>query len=359
MKNYPIIALTLLSGVSFAQEDTTKPNPFKLRGYIETYFTNDFAKPTSNTRPDFIYNYNRNKEFNINLGYLKAAYSNEKLRANLALGTGTYMNANYASEPGVLKNIYEANIGIKLSSSQNIWVDAGILPSHIGFESAIGKDNWTLTRSMLAENSPYFESGVRISYTNKNEKWYVAAMYLNGWQRIQRPDGNTTPAFGIQTTYKPTGSLTLNYSNFIGNDRPDSLRQWRIFHNFYAIYDMTDKWAVTAGFDIGNEQKEKGSSKYNTWYSPVVIVKTRFTDRWSASGRAEYYSDKNQVIIKANSADGFQCFGWSANVDYKITNAILWRIEFRNLQSKDAIFSQSENPKKVNSAITTSLSASF
>lgn len=27
------------------------------------------------------------------------------LRANLAIGAGTYMNANYAAEPGTLKNI--------------------------------------------------------------------------------------------------------------------------------------------------------------------------------------------------------------------------------------------------------------
>ncbi|MBK8628485.1 MAG: outer membrane beta-barrel protein [Saprospiraceae bacterium] len=28
-------------------------------------------------------------------------------------------------------------------------MDAGIFPSHIGFESAISADNWTLTRSLL------------------------------------------------------------------------------------------------------------------------------------------------------------------------------------------------------------------
>ena len=51
-------------------------------------------------------------------------------RANIALAVGTYMNANYAAEPGVLKNIYEANAGVKISNNKNIWVDAGILPSH-------------------------------------------------------------------------------------------------------------------------------------------------------------------------------------------------------------------------------------
>jgi hypothetical protein len=52
-----------------------------------------------------------------------------------------------------LKNIYEANVGISLNKKNNLWVDAGVMPSHIGFESAISMDNWYLTRSLLAENS--------------------------------------------------------------------------------------------------------------------------------------------------------------------------------------------------------------
>jgi hypothetical protein len=75
--------------------------------------------------------------------------------------------------------------------------------SHIGFESAIGKDCWNLTRSILADNSPYYESGAKLSYTSKNEKWFISGLILNGWQRIQRVEGNNLPAFGHQLTFKP------------------------------------------------------------------------------------------------------------------------------------------------------------
>jgi hypothetical protein len=34
--------------------------------------------------------------------------------------------------------VYEANVGGKfLVAKHNLWIDAGIMPSHIGFESAI------------------------------------------------------------------------------------------------------------------------------------------------------------------------------------------------------------------------------
>jgi hypothetical protein len=81
------------------------------------------------------------------------------------------------------------------------------MPSHIGFESAISKDCFTLTRSILADNSPYFESGAKISYSSDNGKWFVSGLVLNGWQRIQRVNGNSTVAFGHQLTYRPTEKL--------------------------------------------------------------------------------------------------------------------------------------------------------
>jgi len=110
------------------------------------------------------------------------------------------MNANYATEPGILGNLYESNVGIKLSGSNNLWLDVGVFSSHIGFESAVGKSNWTLTRSLAAENTPYFESGAKISYTSDNDNWFVSVLILNGWQHIKPVEGNTLPAFGTQIT---------------------------------------------------------------------------------------------------------------------------------------------------------------
>jgi hypothetical protein len=159
------------------------------------HITFDFNNPLGNTRPGFVYSHNRTNEVNINLALLKAAYETTNTRANLALGVGTYMNANYGAEPGVLKNIYEANAGIRISKKHNLWIDAGIFSSHLGFESAIGKDNWTVTRSIFADNSPYFETGAKISYTSASGKLFLSGLILNGWQRIQCVDGSSLPAF--------------------------------------------------------------------------------------------------------------------------------------------------------------------
>lgn len=362
-KKFTTIAIFLLPLTPLqmlAQDSTQKQNPLTISGYAEIYYSYDFNKPQNHTRPAFIYSHNRANEVALNLGFIKANYVTENVRANLALATGSYMNANYSAEPGVLKNIYEANIGIKISKKENLWIDAGIMPSHIGFESAIGKDNPTLTRSLAAENSPYFETGVKLGYTTKNEKWYIAALYLNGWQRIQRIDGNSTPAFGTQITYKPSAKLTVNYSTFAGNDKPDSIKKMRYFHNLYGIYQLNDHWAINAGIDYGIEQKQKGSREFNNWYVPVLLIRYTPDDRWGFTARTEYYRDKSEIIIATGTANGFNTFGVSFNMDRMIGNNVWWRTEVRTLKGKDAIFQKKNNNlTDNNTSITTSLSISF
>lgn len=352
MKKLILIAFTFVAMKANAQE-ATKPLTFS--GYAETYYSYDFSNPASHEKAAFLYNHNRHNEFNLNLGLLKAAYNTDKIRANIGIMVGTYAQYNLSAEQGLLKNVYEANVGIKVSKKSNIWLDAGIMSSHIGFESAIGKDTWNLSRSLLAENSPYYESGLKLSYTSANEKWYLAGLVLNGWQRIQRVPGNQTPAFGTQVTYKPNAKVTLNWSTYVGNEQADSSAKWRYFNNFFGQFQLNEKFGLIAGFDFGFEQKSYQNSEYNAWLTPVIIARYSATDKLRIAARAEYYQDKNGVIIATSTPNGFQTFGYSLNLDYAVLDNLLWRVEGRIFDSKDKIFVD----KNQNSYLTSALCFSF
>lgn len=356
MKKILFGAVVLMSTQLMAQDST---GSLTISGYAEAYYQYDFNKPADNNRPGFIYSHNRHNEFNLNLGFIKANYTAERVRANIALAAGTYMNANYSAEPGVLKNILEANAGVKISKKKNLWFDAGIMPSHIGFESAVSKDCWNLTRGILAENSPYFEAGAKISYTTDDGKWFLSGMALNGWQRITRVSGNSLMSWGTQIQFKPSGKVLLNYSTFVGTDKPDSARLSRFFHNIYGIFNVTDKFGVTVGFDIGTEEKFPNSDDKNTWYTPVLILKYAFNNKWAIAGRLEHYNDKNGVIIATGSPNGFQTTGYSVNIDHSPFKNVLLRMELRNLSSKDAIFTKSSEVTNNNTFITSSIAVSF
>jgi hypothetical protein len=339
--------------------DSIKHQAVTFSGYVEAYYGYDLSRPYDNNRPPFIYSYSRHNEVNINLAFAKVSYTSGAVRGNLAFMAGTYANANLSQEPGVLKNVFEANVGLKLLPDVNLWIDAGVLPSHIGFESAVGKDCWTLTRSIVADNSPYYEAGARLGYTSRNEKLYLAVLVLNGWQHIQRPGGSSTLAGGTQLTYKPSNKLTLNYSTFIGNDKPDSNRSLRLYNNLYGIVTMTDKLGVTIGFDYGTEQKWRGSSSWSNWYAPVAILRYRLSDNVAIAARVEYYSDTDNAIIKLGAPLGFRTWGYSANVDIMRSEHLVWRVEGKVYAGKSGMFSDRGRPVNTNTSITTALAISF
>jgi hypothetical protein len=334
-----ILLLSLLSCKLSAQVDSAwhqKPT-VTISGFADVFYVYDFNQPQGTERQPFLFNYNRHNEFNLNLGFIKFGLEQSKYRANFALQTGTYANDNYAAEPGLLKSIFEANIGVSLNKKNNLWLDAGVLPSHIGFESAISIDNWTMTRSLLADNSPYFLTGAKLTF-NPNDKWGIAGLIVNGWQRIQRLEGNSLPSFGTQVNFSPTENITLNWSSFIGTDDPDTTRRMRYFNNFYGQFQFTKMFGLIAGFDIGTQQRVKNSSTYDLWFSPVIIGQFAMNRHWKTAIRAEYYQDETGIIIPTGTNNGFKTTGLSLNLDYTPTQNIVCRLEGRWLNSKDKIF---------------------
>lgn len=355
MKKLVIKVILLLSFQSYAQE-VPKLN---ISAYLETYYGYDFNQPQDNNRPGFVYSHNRHDEVNLNLGFIKGNYDDGIVRANLAVMAGTYANANLIAEPGVLKNIFEANAGLKLSRTANLWIDAGIFSSHIGFESAISKDCWVLTRNIVSENTPYYESGAKLSYLSADNKFAITALYLNGWQRIARQKGNSKPSVGLQLSFKPTERLTLNYSNFLGTEGADALAVRRFYHNIYAIFQISKEFGLIAGFDYGSQQQSKGSTDHLKVISPVVISQFRFNPKWAMAGRLEYYQDKEGMIISSGTPNGFKTFGYSLNVDYApVKNAVI-RLEGKVLESRDDIFTRNLLPVNHSTTLTTSIALSF
>lgn len=344
---FTLLSLLTATLSASAQNDTIKS--FTFQGYGEVYYSYDFSNPSNHEKPNFIYSHKRHNELNINLAYAKASYLKDNVRANATMMVGNYAQYNLSAEPTWAQMVYEANVGFKLAQKQNLWLDAGIMPSHIGFESAISADCWTLTRSILAENSPYYETGVKLSYTNPSETFNAAFLVLNGWQKIKKPDDIQNPSFGVQLNYKPNTKLTLNYSNFIGTDKADSIHAWRLFHNLYAIYEPSKKWGVIAGFDMGTDKYN--ATYYDVWYAPVCILRYQPTAKYRLAVRGEYYSDKKQIIIATNTPNGFQTWGLSSNFDIQIRDNLVWRIEGKEYFSKDNIFGNSNN----NFTLTTSL----
>jgi Putative beta-barrel porin-2, OmpL-like. bbp2 len=350
MKTILCACLLCITCALSAQSDTTsnQKNGLSLTigAYLEAYVQTDLLRQCKDQRPGFLYNHTVNNAPAFNLAFFKIGLTSQRNRFNYAVMAGTYADANLAAEPRTAQAILEANYGYKLSKKRALWLDAGVLPSHIGFESALGADCPTASRSLVAENSPYYEAGLRLSH--KNKQWYTALLLLRGWQSIGVVKNDRTPSYGAQVTYTPNAKLTLNYSNYFGSDTPKGeAKNNRLYHNLYAIYQPNDRWTWTGGFDLGTNHTFSDTSA--TWYTPVLIVQHRFAPKWAWAARAEYFSDLDETLISVPSTVGFEMAGGSVNLDYKpIANRLMCRLELRNLKPLNLILNST--PDYYNSA---------
>ncbi|MDJ0366492.1 porin [Hymenobacter sp. H14-R3] len=344
MKHYYLMSLLLLAGRLGAAQglvaDTTAT--VKVYGYIDGYFGLDFPAAAGTVRPAFIYSHNRQNEFTVNQALVGLRYDDGVVHGALGLQAGTYPEANYAAEPAVFQHIYEAYAGFR--PFKKAWLDLGIFGSHIGYESAISKDNWTLTHSLAAEGSPYYEAGAKLRY-EVSPQVTVTGLVLNGWQNIR--DNNRGKAVGTQVQWRPSARWLFNSSTFLGNEQPtDSVRRQRFFHDFYLTYAASSRLSVLALFDVGTQQARRAARGADTWHTGALLVRYRFSplprNRWTAALRAEYYYAKNGVVVRdagpRASAPDYFVRGGSLNVDYAPARRLLVRLEGKVLNARNPLF---------------------
>ncbi len=336
-----IICLGLAAAVSPMLGQTTV-GPVVFSGYAEAYYSEDFVG-SPNTRDRQItpsgvspvYSYSRDRELNINHALLDAKYTQSSWRGALGVQAGTYVDANYSAEDRTVAHVFEATAGVELAPA--LWLDAGIFSSHIGMESAIAKDNPTLTRSLVADNTPYFETGVKLTY-DPNPHWTLGLLVLQGWQNIR--DQNSNKPIGTLVQYKPNDGVVFNSSTFIGEARnaPGNDERRRYFHDLFITDQVTSQFSVGLQADVGFEEKTAQDHALNHWYAGSFVGRYQFSPKYAASVRAEYYHDPDGVTISTGTPGNFVGRGGSVGFDYIPAPHYMLRSELRTLSTDHAIF---------------------
>jgi hypothetical protein len=254
-----------------------------------------------------VYAFPDNDRININHALFSINYQSETVFGTAAVHAGRYVDTNYSAEPKWAKPIYSASLGYHLGTE---WaLEAGIFASHIGYETAIGKDNITLTRSLLADNSPYFESGIKLSYT-PNSQCTISLLGLTGWQVIS--DQDDKKAIGTQIQYQITPTILLNSSFYAGDTR--------YFHDFFAVIQISDVLSLVPIIDVGIQED-------SVWGGAALMAKYTLSPTSRLGARVEYYEDPNNVV----TSGGVSLLGASLNYDHDILPNTTWRNEVKVL----------------------------
>jgi hypothetical protein len=319
-----------------APSPTPAPTQVTWGGFIDSYYAYDFGRPLTIDRA-FTTQPARANEFNVNLAFVEAKLSGDRVRGRLALQAGTSVQSNYAAEPAVgsvsgaslARHIQEAFVGVQLHDK--LWVDAGIFFSNVGTEGWISSDNMTLTRSLTADYSPYYSSGVRATW-QASARTTLRVDVVNGWQNIA--ETNSDKAIGTRLDVALRDGVTLSHYALVGNE----VGRLRLFTGLGFSGSLSESTKLLANVDVG-QQDGVGGADADAWTGGSVALRRQLGARSALVLRGEWYNDPGQVLIVTGAGQpSFRATGGSLGLDVQPRSGVFWRSELRALSSPESIF---------------------
>jgi hypothetical protein len=349
------------TSIAPAASDTSPKITFG--GFVDGYYAFDFNRPVNFDRA-YTTQPARHNEFNVNLAFVEAKIDGPGYRGRLALQTGTSVQSNYAGEPrngsvsgpDLSRLIQEAFVGVKVAD--HVWLDGGIFLSHIGMESFISRDNPMYTRSLVADYSPYYESGARLTW-QPSPALTAMLLVVNGWQVIS--ETNAAKSVGVHVDYAPTPRMTYTWFNYLGDEAPDSAarHQYRFYNGIGLKGSVASALQVMAEADYG-WQGHAADTGTSSWYGAMLTGRYQATPLAALIARAERYDDRDQAIVSTGTPYGLRANGLSLGVDVAPQPHVIWRTELRGLRGDHAVFPKGSGTASASDTfVVTSLGLTF
>lgn len=364
-------ARSALHAQAVAPPDTTRVT---FGAFVDAYYAWDAGRPPSLDRSfaggaPFTTQPARHNEFNVNLAFVDAVLAGPRVRGRLALQAGTSVQSNYAGEPtngtlsgpSMARHIQEAVAGYRIADG--LWVDGGIFFSNVGMESWISRDNPTYTRSLAADYSPYYSSGVKLTWA-ATDRLSARVDLVNGWQNVS--ESNAGKGAGIRLDFAATPTSTLAYYGFLS---PEAGTRLRTFNGVGARI-VAGAWTLLGAADVGTQARAPASGGTSRWVDAAAIARYRVTPAVALSARVEYADDRDQVVIGTGARGTgatavanapLRAVGGSVGVDVQPQPRVLWRTEARGWRNRDAIFpdGRGDAPRRSSGFVVTSLALTF
>ncbi|MBK9728177.1 MAG: outer membrane beta-barrel protein [Saprospiraceae bacterium] len=301
--------------------------------YTDSVGTNQYQKfssisPTSNA-------------FGLNTIQLNFQYKADKFRAFGALHFGDYAKTSWSTQ---FNNIMEGNAGLRVF--KKLWIDVGFFRTHIGTEGLLPRENICSSSSISTYYEPAFASGVRFNYL-PSDKWFLNLYILNAYNGFD--DLNDKKSFGVLFNYSINKSITLGYSNYLGEDTPSSIdtnSQIRFYQNIYLNANTNSlKFQIGGDYCIQQNSKISQPNKVGVLFSGVATASLAFTKRSSIYSRFEWFHDPNGILspkiidFKGNQG-GYKLWGLTTGIEFKPMDNLFIRLEGRqlNMDSNQQLF---------------------
>ena len=254
----------------------------------------------------------------------------------LVLAAGDELEAIHAAEEpsarDTFRNVYQASVNYK---KENLLVEAGLFPSHIGFEGALPHTNWNYSHSWVATLSPFYQTGVKLVYT-PDENTTIELHALNGWQQIA--DYNDGKSAGLKLSRR-ADKVTATFNAIYGDEPTPDGNLPRSLYDLILQAEISKAWSAALETYRGRQQRE--TTPDADWEATALWV--RWTARRNAlTFRAERFDDDEGGI----SGTPQQLESYTATWAFQAHESAKLFLELRRDESSADIFPADESRRQ-------------
>ena len=319
-----------------AQAVPAEPAALQLHGMVDVFYALNTNRPPDGTSflPGTGTTARRADEINVNAAALEVALDPRPVGFHLTLAFGSGPEVLHSGESTgaatsheIWRSVYQASVSWTAPIGSGLLLEAGIYPSHIGYESFFSKDNWNYTRGWMGEFSPYYQAGVKASYAF-DAHWSAQLHFLNGWQVIG--DNNRAKAVGTQIAW--TGDrAALAFNTFAGPELPGDDSHWRLFGDLTAQVKASSWLTLGATADLGRQDRPERAA---LWHAAAVFARAALSPLAAVAFRAEYYDDRDGFFSGAAQVLG----EGTATLELRPAAPLIVKIEVRHDVAGTAAF---------------------
>lgn len=304
-------------------------------GFIDAYATGNPNQPANHQ--NFVSGAgttaSRANDVSLNLAEAELARDPKPIGFHLALIAGDGAEIVHSGEPHrrVYRHLYQASVSYAVG--RRLLLEGGVYPSHIGYETLFSKDNWNYTRGWMGEFSPYYQTGIKVSYA-WSERWSGQLHVLRGWQRIH--DNNSAKSLGTQIAFNGS-RLAAVFNTIAGPELDRDNRRVRLFGDWIVTYKVNARFSLAGSFDRGKQRFATLSSA--NWSGASLWFRYTMSHRSAMAARVERFRDPDNVVSGAPQSIS------EATLTYEIRprKNLTAKIEGRRDHSTALVFAKSRN----------------
>lgn len=242
----------------------------KVGGTIEFNYTYNFNKPSTrqNGANGAPYYFNsRDSQFTLNYGEIHVYSDPTKERPSgfsFRLVDGAVVAGLPLNLPGVNSNttmFYEAyGRMIKDMGGKALTIDAGIFPTHVGYETIPVGTNSFLSKSFhFGQFQPFYHAGIRAALP-VNETTTVTGLVFNRYNGVDSND-NKTPGIGFQVSKTISEKSSVYLNGAFARDTVAGAERMKNILN--VVYNQTLSDKVSVALDVSAlSGKKAGNANY-------------------------------------------------------------------------------------------------